>query len=108
MAISFQISEYVDLGRLPAERVPLVSLPPLKAKRYSAVGAIDPFQPEARAFRIRNLGDALWFRVRLVTANTLQAGDNLASEWLETGDVNDFMLPYDAIPSDYTLDVRTR
>lgn len=107
MAISFAVSEYVDLGRAPAERVPVVSLPPLKSKRYTAAGRTDPFQNEARNFRLRNLGDPLWFRVVLLTDGAA-AGDTPTSEWIETGDVIDFMLPHLATSQLWQLDVRAR
>lgn len=107
MPISFQVSEFEDLGRMPAERVPVLVLPPMKSKRYTAVGRTDAFQPEARNFRIRNLGDALWLRVAKLT-DAVPAGNTLTSEWLEAGDVIDFMLPNNAEPELWQIDVRAR
>jgi hypothetical protein len=108
MAINFQVSEYLDLGRMPAERQPIVALPPLKAKRYVAVGRVDTFSPEARCFRIRNMGDDLWFRVTRVTDDDLAGDGQFDAEWLNTGDVVDFMLDNDVRPEAWQIDVRAR
>lgn len=107
MTILIEVSEFDDLGRLPAERVPVLALPPLKAKRYTAAGRTDAFQPESRVFRIRNNGDDVWFRVLKLTEDDHAADDNY-SLWLQTGDVYDFMLPADELPASWQIDVRAR
>ena len=107
MAINLQLSQFLDLGRLPAERAPLIELPPLKATRISAAGAQPAFEEEARTFRIRNIGDPVWFAV--VPADSgQQAGDNSYSEWLEAGDIYDFMTPANESASNWQIDVRAR
>lgn len=107
MPISFQLSQFPDLGRLPGEHAPLVQLPPLLAARHSAEGTIPPFEEEARSFRIRNLGDPVWMRV-VPAGSGLQAGDNAESEWLEAGDIYDFMLTANQLASLWQLDIRAR
>ncbi len=106
MAIAFQLGEYSDLGRLPGNRPPLVALPAVKIKRYSAAGVTDALTPGALVFQLKNTGDAIFVRLNL-TADTTQAANGATlTDRLGTGDVLEFMLPDDAVASGYFLDVR--
>lgn len=107
MAILFQVSQFVALGRLPGEHAPLIQLPPLLVSRFVSAGTCPPFEQEARSFRIRNLGDPVWFAV-VETDSGLQAGDNSWSEWLESGDIYDFMTEANDYASNWQIDVRAR
>ncbi len=106
MAISFQLAEFADLGRVPGGRQPVLQLPPVKAKRYAAVGPTDALSAGALIFQLKNIGDPVYARLQLATETTQAAAGDALTLHVSTGELLEFLLPDDTNPTLWEIDIR--
>lgn len=106
MALGVKIVQCVGQGRARGGLAPVLELPPLAATNVTADGT-HTLDADAISFELVNYGDVnVWFRVREADDATEASAADPQSIPLLAGAAYPFMLPDDADPLDYEIDIR--
>lgn len=106
MAISVDIVEARGQGRHPKVPAPVLELPAVRVQHITAAGTSAALAEGSLCYELINNGDAVWFRLRGVDDATEAGAADDQSIQLAAGSAYGFMLPDDADPTEYEIDIR--